>query len=107
MKCNNDDTVVKELYHSNFKGWERKEIDFIKDFTTKKYDYFFDIGSYTGFYSLLMSKINCDIKIFSFEIIDFIRESFDKNIMINQFTNITIFNKGIDRNSQKNNIKLG
>ena len=36
MKCNNDDSVVKELYHSNFKGWERKEIDFIKELTTKK-----------------------------------------------------------------------
>jgi len=36
MKCNNDDTVVKELYHSNFKGWERNEINFIKELTTKK-----------------------------------------------------------------------
>ena len=54
-----------------------------------------------------MSKINCDIKIFSFEIIDFIRERLDKNIMINQVTHITTFNKGIDSKSQKNNIKLG
>ena len=85
MKCNNDDSIVKELYHSNFKRMGRKEIDFIKRFNNKKkYDYFFDIGSYTGFYSLLMSKINCDIKIFSFEIIDFIRERLDENIIINK-----------------------
>lgn len=108
MKCNNDDTVVKELYHSNFKGWERNEIDFLKDLTKKKkYDYFFDIGSYTGFFSLLMSKINCDIKIFSFEIIDFIRKRLDENILINKFTNITTFNKGIDSQSKKQNIELG
>lgn len=108
MKCNNDDTVVKELYHSNFKGWERNEIDFIKELTTKKkYDYFFDIGSYTGFYSLLMSKINCDTKIFSFEIIDSIRKRLEENIIINKFTNITTFNKGIDSNSKKGNIKFG
>ena len=54
-----------------------------------------------------MSKINCDTKIFSFEIIDFIRKSFEENIIINKFTNITIFNNGIDRNSKKGNIKLG
>jgi FkbM family methyltransferase len=108
MKCNNDDTVVKELYHSNFKGWERNEINFIKELTTKKkYEYFFDIGSYTGFYSLLMSKINSDIKIFSFEIIDFIKKRFDENILINKFTNITTFNKGIDSKRKKNNIQLG
>ena len=36
MKCKNDDTVVKELYHSNFKGWERNEINFLKRFNNKK-----------------------------------------------------------------------
>lgn len=54
-----------------------------------------------------MSKINCDTKIFSFEIIDFIRKRLEENIIINKFTNITTFNKGIDSNSKKGNIKLG
>jgi len=54
-----------------------------------------------------MSKINSDIKIFSFEIIDFIKKRFDENILINKFTNITTFNKGIDSKRKKNNIQLG
>ena len=54
-----------------------------------------------------MSKINCDTKIFSFEIIDFIRQRLEENIIINKFTNITTYNKGIDSNSKKRNIKLG
>ena len=55
-----------------------REIHFLINLTTKKnYDYVFDIGSYTGFYSLLMSCINKNSKIFAFEIIDEIKKRLD------------------------------
>jgi FkbM family methyltransferase len=100
MYCDNDDTVVKELYWSNFNGWEKKEIDMIINLCKKKkYDYFFDIGSYSGFYSLLLSSIYSDINVYSFEIIDKIFERLNNNIHLNNYKNIMTINKGVaDKN---------
>ena len=42
MYCNNDDTVVKELYWSNFNNWENNEIKTIINLCKeKKYNNFF------------------------------------------------------------------
>lgn len=103
MYCNNDDTVVKELYWSNFNNWENNEIKTIINLCKeKKYNYFFDIGSYTGFYSLLVNTILSNTVIYSFEIIPEIYERLLLNKNINKSNNITSYNIGV---SNKNSIK--
>ena len=96
MISNNDDTVVKEMYWSSMKGWERNEIDIVKKLLEKnKYDLMFDIGSYTGFYSLLFARYNQNTKIYTFEIIQDIKKRLEENIKINNFKNINTFNIGL------------
>jgi len=96
MQCDNDDTVVKELYWTNFNGWERNEINMVLQLCKiNSYDYFFDIGSYSGFYSMLLSSIFPGIPVYSFEIIDKIFERLNCNANLNKFSNIITTNKGV------------
>ena len=69
-------------------------------------EYFLDIGANIGFYSLLISKINPDIKIISFEPVKETFSRFVKNIEENQFTNITPHNIGLANENKKSEIFL-
>ena len=56
MHCKNDDTVVKELYWTAFKGWEFTSLTLwnnLLDMLEK--GIVLDIGTYSGIYSLISS----------------------------------------------------
>ncbi len=93
MYCENDDTVVKELYWTNFTGWEHTSLILWKELLTNfEQGTILDIGSYTGIYSLLASKYAKQSDIYAFEIQTNCIARLEKNIDINAIDNITIVN---------------
>lgn len=62
-------TILTNLYWKGEKGFEY-EIGCFLEKNIKKFNYFFDIGANFGFYSAVVSKMNPNLKIFSFEPLD-------------------------------------
>ena len=49
-------SIDREIYLKN--EYEKNQIDFVnKEMLNHKYDYFFDIGAYIGYYSLSLCKL--------------------------------------------------
>jgi len=89
MYCENDDTVVKELYWSAFQGWELGSLTYWKAFASQaEGKVILDIGSYTGIYSLLASQAAANASIFAFDIQEECLKRLKKNIAINGSENI-------------------
>ena len=57
-----------------------------------KFDYFFDIGANFGLYSLFVANLDKNIKILTFEPIKRSFLNLKKNIKLNKFKNINIYN---------------
>ncbi|MCS7185122.1 MAG: FkbM family methyltransferase [bacterium] len=77
----------------NTKNWERETMKiWIK--LSKISQVIFDIGAYTGIYSLLAKAINPNAKVFAFEPVIEIYKQLLKNIELNKF-DITAVNKAI------------
>ena len=77
-------------------GWDDEIINFLNSFIKKnKIDYFLDVGSCWGVYSLQIAKKNPQIKIFSFDVfyknIERLKSMSEKN----NFDNINTFNTAI------------
>jgi FkbM family methyltransferase len=87
-----DSELSQYIYQKIF---ETEEINFVEKFL-KKGDYFIDVGTNIGFFSLLAAKIiGKDGKVFSFEPTTNTYNRLLDNIAINKLTNVTAIKKAI------------
>ncbi|TXG38864.1 FkbM family methyltransferase [Seonamhaeicola maritimus] len=94
MYNENDDTVVKELYWTNFMGWEYTSLVLWNDLSKlNKSGVIYDIGSYTGVYSIIAAKHSRENKVFAFDIQTNTLERLRKNCLINDLNNVFGHNK--------------
>ncbi len=93
-------SIDREIYLKN--EYEKDQLDFVnKEMLNQKYDYFFDIGAYIGYYSLSLCKLVNYTAAFEPNQQNFKRLS--KNVDINNF-NISCHNLGCS--DSKNRLKL-
>ncbi|TWO34377.1 FkbM family methyltransferase [Seonamhaeicola sediminis] len=93
MYNENDDTVVKELYWTNHKGWELTSLLLWYDLLKANNDgVIYDIGAYTGIYSLIAAKFSKGNKVFAFDIQTNTLNRLEKNKNINKLNNICLIN---------------
>jgi len=93
-------SIDREIYLKN--EYEKDQLDFVKkELLKQKYDYFFDIGAYIGYYSLSLCKLVSKTAAFEPNQQNFQRLS--KNVEINNF-NINCHNLGCS--DSKNKLKL-
>lgn len=91
MYNENDDTVVKELYWTGFKGWELTSLTLWSDLLKiNDGNVVYDVGAYTGIYSLIASKFSSELKIYAFDIQGNTLNRLKKNCEINNFKNIEL-----------------
>ena len=83
-------SIDREIYLKN--EYEKDQLDFVKkEMLDQKYDYFFDIGAYIGYYSLSLCKLVNNTAAFEPN-----QQSFQrliKNVEINNFS-INCYNIG-------------
>ena len=93
-------SIDREIYLKN--EYEKDQLDYVKkELLNQKYDYFFDIGAYIGYYSLSLYKLVDNTAAFEPNLQNFQRLS--KNVEINNF-NISCHNLGCS--NDKNKLKL-
>ena len=89
-----------------FDYYESKQIKFLKDkICTRNFDYFLDIGSNSGLYSLIVAGLSNNIKIIAFEPIKKTFLKLKRNIKLNKFKNIKIFNFGLSNSNKKMKVR--
>jgi FkbM family methyltransferase len=77
-------------------GWDQDIINYLNNYIKEKScDYFFDIGSCWGVYSLQIANKNPKIKIFAFDVFEKNIERLKKMARINNINSIKTFNKAI------------
>ena len=75
-------SIDREIYLKN--EYEKDQLDFVnKEMINQKYDYFFDIGAYIGYYSLSLCKLVAKTAAFEPNQLNFQR--LIKNVEINNF----------------------
>mgnify|MGYP001330290136 CR=1 FL=1 len=75
-------SIDREIYLKN--EYEKDQLDFVKkELLSQKYDYFFDIGAYIGYYSLSLCKLVNNTAAFEPNQQNFQR--LIKNVKINNF----------------------
>ena len=92
-------SIDREIYLKN--EYEKDQLDFVnKEMINQKYDYFFDIGAYIGYYSLSLCKLVAKTAAFEPNQLNFQR--LIKNVEINNF-DIICHNLGCSdsKNKQK------
>ena len=93
-------SIDREIYLKN--EYEKDQLDFVKkELLNQKYDYFFDIGAYIGYYSLSLCKLVNNTAAFEPNQQNF--ERLSKNVEINNY-NISCHNLGCS--DSKNKLKL-
>lgn len=77
--------IAKELYWG--KGWRPRAEDALAlDLVTRlcgSADYLFDVGAYTGVFSIAAAVRNPDLEVHAFEIVPLVRRLLDKNVVRN------------------------
>ena len=93
-------SIDREIYLKN--EYEKEQLNFVKkELLSQKYEYFFDIGAYIGYYSLSLCKLVNNTAAFEPNHQNFQR--LIKNVEINNF-NISCHNLGCS--DSKNKLKL-
>lgn len=69
MEDNGRDLIANKLYYCGLKGYEYETIKIWIELV-KKSEVIFDIGAYTGLYSLIAALINNKARVFAFEPIE-------------------------------------
>lgn len=88
MFCENDDTVVKELYWTDYKGWELTSLTLWNNLLEEVDNLcVLDIGAYSGIYSLIAAKFDNVEKVVAFDIQDKCIARLTKNMQLNQIHN--------------------
>lgn len=96
-----DDGVLKNLYWTDFMGWEYSTL-LIWDLLTNCYSgLVLDIGTYSGIYSLIASK-NYKNQVLAFDIQKTCVKRVMQNVELNKFDNIKTFQSGLgSKNEEK------
>lgn len=77
-------------------GYDKEVINYLNHFIKeKKIDYFLDIGSCWGIYSLQIGHKNPEIKVFAFDVFEKNIERLKRMAKINSINNIKLFNNAI------------
>lgn len=84
MYSENDDSVVKELWWTNFRGWELTTLHVWFALAEKAGGAVLDIGSYSGIFSVYASLAAPDAKVFAFEPQQRAIERVRKNLELNK-----------------------
>ena len=93
-------SIDREIYLKN--EYEKDQLDYVKkELVNQKYDYFFDIGAYIGYYSLSLCKLVSKTAAFEPNQQNFQRLS--KNVEINNF-NISCHNLGCSDSKNKHKL---
>jgi FkbM family methyltransferase len=104
LELNLDESMDRSIFFFNY--YENKQINFLKQkIFNGNYEYFLDIGSNSGLYSLIVANLSKVIKIISFEPIKETFLKLKKNIKLNDFRNIKIFNFGLSNKNKKLKVK--
>ena len=84
-----------------FHYYENQQINFLKKkLYSKNFDYFLDVGSNSGLYSLIVANLLRNIKVIAFEPIKTTFLKLKKNIRLNNLQNIKVYNYGLSNNNQ-------
>ncbi|HIN98395.1 MAG TPA: FkbM family methyltransferase, partial [Flavobacteriaceae bacterium] len=84
MYCENDDTVIKELYWTNWKGWENTSLALWANLLSQiQGGLILDIGSYTGIYAIIAAELNPSSSIYAFDIQEECINRIKKNLSLN------------------------
>jgi FkbM family methyltransferase len=94
MFSNNDDFVAKEYFWKGMNAYEPMSVKVWLSLA-KSSAVIFDIGSYTGLYSLAAASLNHKAKVYAFEALDVVYSRFLINIMANSLGNIKAYNLAI------------
>ena len=90
INLNLESSNDRYIYLNGF--YDKKQISFVESqLDLDKFDYFLDIGSNIGFYSLYFASKYKNLNIFAFEPIHENYNQIEKSIKINNFKNIEIF----------------
>lgn len=92
MEDNGRDLVANSLYYCGLKGYEYETIKIWMELA-KKSEVIFDIGAYTGLYSLIAALTNNKARIFAFEPLEINHHYLKRNIEINNIDNIVPIQK--------------
>jgi FkbM family methyltransferase len=88
MVNRNDDTVVKELYWTDFAGWEPTSLRLWASLAARASGVVLDVGAYTGIYSVVAAKVNPRIKVMAVEIQRDCVDRIVENARANQLSNV-------------------
>jgi FkbM family methyltransferase len=80
--------------------FQNREMELREHFKIQPGETFVDVGSNVGFYSLLLANLHPDITIISIEAHPDTFEALNKNIIVNNFKNITSINKAISSHNR-------
>ncbi len=84
------DSIEREIFLTNY--YDKDRFEYLSIFINKyKFEYFFDIGSYIGFYSLFYSKYSLIPNVVAFEANKLNFKKLKKNILLNN-ANIETYN---------------
>jgi FkbM family methyltransferase len=90
MFSDNDDTVVKELYWTGFRGWERTSLHIWCQLAmSSPPGTILDVGSYTGIYALIAGAANAAHRIVALDIQPRCLSRLERNLALNGLGNVT------------------
>lgn len=94
LQINIKDPIDKEIFFKN--AYEEKQTKYLFNIINiEKPDIFLDVGANSGIYSLRISKLFKNLKIFAFEPIPATYKKLLKNIQLNGLKNIKAYKAGI------------
>jgi FkbM family methyltransferase len=94
MFSNNDDFVAKEYFWKGSNAYEPMSIRVWLSLA-KSSAVIFDIGAYTGLYSLAAAILNRKAKVYAFEALDVVYSRLLVNIQVNSLGNIKAYNLAV------------
>lgn len=94
MFSNNDDFVAMDYFWFGHDAYERMSVKIWKRLASRS-SVTFDIGAYTGIYSLCAASSNRKGKIYSFEAIDMIYSRLLINKLVNKFGGLNVYNMAV------------
>ena len=105
MENDGRDGVANSIYWLGIKGYEFESTKIWVELARKS-KVIFDVGAYTGLYSLLAARVNSEAEIFAFEPICLHYDRLKKNIAINNFNNIMPVKKIVSNKVGVEKLKL-
>ena len=100
INLNLDSSIDREIYLKGF--YDTEQINFIENkINLHKFDYFIDIGSNIGFYSIYIASKYENLNIMSFEPIKENYDQINRSVSINNYQNFNTYNYALS-NTEEN-----